>query len=200
MGCKSLREDRWVGQLALKKKYERLYNISSIKEANVNTTGRWTELGWIWDLRRRYCLSERKDMHIQHYRTVLQGGARMALRKFGRTSKALLVKKQNEGGRRRRPTGSSRFSEVSPPLPLPKPPLKFPTAKACSPKFYNSLRYTLRLATHARSAYALSFANLFSKFASEAQNDNNKWVLDINIILLDELEDGNHEKLNLHEL
>ncbi|KAK7356941.1 hypothetical protein VNO80_16222 [Phaseolus coccineus] len=62
------------------------------------------------------------------------------------------------------------------------------------------LRYALRLATHARSAYALSFANLFSKFVSKAQNDNNKWVLDINIVLLDKPKDENHEKLNLHEL
>ncbi|KAK7342129.1 hypothetical protein VNO80_25072 [Phaseolus coccineus] len=118
-----------------------------------------------------------------------------------RASKALLVKEQNGGGRRRRLTGTSRFSEeASPPLPLPKPPFQFPIVKANSPKFCNSLRYALCLATHAHFAYALSFANLFSKFTSKAYNENNKWVLDINIVLLDEAEDGNHEKLNLHEL
>ncbi|KAK7382260.1 hypothetical protein VNO80_01061 [Phaseolus coccineus] len=64
----------------------------------------------------------------------------------------------------------------------------------------DSLCYAFCLATHASSAHALSFANPFSKFASKVQNKNNKWVSDINIILLNEPKDGNHEKLNLHEM
>ncbi|KAK7353783.1 hypothetical protein VNO80_19235 [Phaseolus coccineus] len=102
------------------------------------------------------------------------GDVRMP-RVLAMASKTLLVKKQNDGGGRRRPKGSSRFSEeVSPPLLLLKPPFQFPTAKASSLKFRNSLCYALRLSTHAHFAYALSFANLFSKFTSKAQNENNK--------------------------
>jgi len=81
-------------------------------------------------------------------------------------------------------------------LPSNSPPLN-----PNSPEFRNSLRYALRilssrltpsvapdaaaiadsikrrLATHARSADALSFADLYSKFASKAQSVNNKWAV-----------------------
>ncbi|ESW34339.1 hypothetical protein PHAVU_001G144000 [Phaseolus vulgaris] len=81
-------------------------------------------------------------------------------------------------------------------LPSNSPPLN-----PNSPEFRNSLRYALRilssrltpsvapdaaaiadsikrhLATNARSADALSFADLFSKFASKAQSVNNKWAV-----------------------
>ncbi|KAK7336665.1 hypothetical protein VNO77_17211 [Canavalia gladiata] len=80
-------------------------------------------------------------------------------------------------------------------------PPNSPPPNPNSPQFQNSLRYALRilssrltpsvapdaaaiadtikrrLATHGRSAEALSFADLYTKFASKAQSVNNKWAV-----------------------
>ena len=51
----NFQEDRWLGQTTLIRNYQRLYHLSA-KKVNMGTMGKWTELGWVWELKgKRQC-------------------------------------------------------------------------------------------------------------------------------------------------